>query len=62
MNPNMNSQDFPPADSFDAYHSFGANPSSWQDSSPRFRAQGHYQGIFYINQLFVHNYMNNFIV
>jgi len=55
MNPNMNSQDFPPADSFDAYHSFGANPSSWQDSAPRFRAQGHYQGIFYINQLFVHN-------
>ena len=43
----MNSQEFPPGESFDAYHSFGSNSSSWQDSSTRFRAQGHYQGTLY---------------
>ncbi|CAF2380400.1 unnamed protein product [Rotaria sp. Silwood2] len=44
MNPNMNSQEFPPNESLDSYHSFGTNPSSWQDSSTRFRGRSHYQG------------------
>lgn len=48
MNPNQNPQGFPPTDSFDNYHSFGSNPPPYQDSPPRFRAQGHYQGIFFI--------------
>ncbi len=50
MDPNLNSQQFPPPESFDNYHSFGSNPPAWQDSAPRFRAQGHYQGA---NSLFL---------
>jgi hypothetical protein len=54
MDPNMNSQGFPPPDSFDTYHSFGSNPPPlMQDSVPRFRPQGRGQGAFYINQFFI---------
>jgi hypothetical protein len=43
---NTNSQQLPPPESLDNYHSFGSNPPPpWQDSTtPRFRGQGHYQG------------------
>jgi hypothetical protein len=44
MNPNMNSQEHPPGQPLDAYHSFGSNPTSWQDPSTRVRPQGNYQG------------------
>ncbi|CAF1216706.1 unnamed protein product [Adineta steineri] len=44
MNPNINSQGLPPTESLDSYQPFNSNPSSWQDSSSHFRAQGHYQG------------------
>ncbi|CAF1594137.1 unnamed protein product [Rotaria magnacalcarata] len=44
MNPNMNQQEFIPADSFDNYHSFGANSQTGQDdSSNRSRAHNQYQ-------------------
>lgn len=54
----MNSQEFPPpSESFDNYHSFGSNPPPWQDSAPRFRPPGHYQGTFYNNQFLIYRFL-----
>ncbi len=39
MDPNLNAQE-----SSDNYHSFGSNPTGWQDPAIRPRGQGHYQG------------------
>ena len=54
----MNSQGLQQQDvSSDNYHSFASNSTQWQDPSIRFRAQGHYQGAFYINLFLYYRFL-----
>ena len=47
MDPNINPEGLPSSDSSDNYQSFSSHPPTWQDSTPRFRGQGQYSGIWH---------------